>query len=164
MQNQGELPQTAPFQPTFSHFGQVFPHQNPTEVIHLLTFGGWQRPAVHSLGSRFAVCLRLRRRFGRLVRTPVNIQLIGDEVAIAWDDGGESYFLPERLRAASPSAANQGERDILGNRYGGDGPRQFPGVKVTRWERVGNYALRFEFSDGHRTGLYTYDYLRALPA
>jgi DUF971 family protein len=29
---------------------------------------------------------------------------------------------------------------------------------------VGNYALRFEFSDGHRTGLYTYDYLRALPA
>jgi DUF971 family protein len=98
------------------------------------------------------------------VRTPVNIQLIGDEVAIVWDDGGESYFHPERLRAASPSAANQGERDILGNRYGGDGPRQFPGVKVTGWDRVGNYALRFEFSDGHRTGLYTYDYLRALPA
>jgi len=97
------------------------------------------------------------------VRTPVNIQLIGDEVAIVWDDGGESYFQPERLRAASPSAANQGERDIFGNRYGGDGPRQFPGVKVTGWERVGNYALRFEFSDGHRTGLYSYDYLRALP-
>ena len=56
------------------------------------------------------------------MRTPVNIQLIGDEVAIVWDDGGESYFHPERLRAASPSAANQGERDILGNRYGGDGP------------------------------------------
>ena len=27
---------------------------------------------------------------------------------------------------------------------------------------IGNYALRFEFSDGHRTGLYSYDYLRSL--
>ncbi|HEY5078261.1 MAG TPA: gamma-butyrobetaine hydroxylase-like domain-containing protein [Opitutaceae bacterium] len=30
------------------------------------------------------------------------------------------------------------------------------------WEQVGNYAIRFDFSDGHRTGLYTYDYLRKL--
>ena len=56
------------------------------------------------------------------------------------------------------------ERDILGNRYGGDGPKLFPGVTITGWERVGNYALRFDFSDGHRTGLYSYDYLRQLAA
>ena len=65
----------------------------------------------------------------------------------------------EKLRAASPSAENIGERDILENRYGGDGPKQFPGVTVTGWEQVGNYALRFDFSDGHRTGLYSYAYL-----
>jgi DUF971 family protein len=35
---------------------------------------------------------------------------------------------------------------------------------VQAWDRVGNYALRFGFSDGHQTGLYTYDYLRALAA
>ena len=29
---------------------------------------------------------------------------------------------------------------------------------------VGNYALRFDFSDGHRTVLYSYDYLRKLAA
>lgn len=96
--------------------------------------------------------------------SPVNIQLIGPEVAIMWSDGVESYFAGERLRAASPSAENVGERDIMGNQYGGHGPKEFPGVTVLGWEQVGNYALRFDFSDGHRTGLYSYDYLRTLAA
>lgn len=96
------------------------------------------------------------------MQTPVTIQPIGHELAIIWSDGIESYYPMEALRAASPSAENVGERDILGNRYGGDGPRQFPGVVVTGWEQIGNYALRFDFSDGHRTGLYTYAYLREL--
>ncbi|MBC7366697.1 MAG: DUF971 domain-containing protein [Undibacterium sp.] len=93
---------------------------------------------------------------------PVDVQLIGDEVAVRWSDGAESYFQPERLRSASPSAETQGERDVLGNQYGGGGSRKFPGVRVLSWEQVGNYALRFEFSDGHRTGLYSFDYLRKL--
>jgi DUF971 family protein len=93
---------------------------------------------------------------------PTNVQLVGNEVAILWDDGAETYFDFEHLRAASPSAETQGERDILGVQYGGDGPRKFPGVTVVGWERVGNYALRFDFSDGHRTGLYSFDYLRKL--
>jgi DUF971 family protein len=97
-----------------------------------------------------------------IMRVPTNVQLIGEEVAIAWDDGVESYLGFEKLRAASPSASNVGERDILGNQYGGDGPKKFPGVQVIGWERVGNYALRFDFSDGHRTGLYSFDYLRQL--
>jgi len=96
------------------------------------------------------------------VHTPLQIQLIGDEVAIAWSDGLETFFKGEVLRAASPSAENLGERDVFGRQYGGGGPRNFSGVRVLGWDRVGNYALRFEFSDGHRTGLFTYDYLRKL--
>ena len=98
------------------------------------------------------------------MRSPANIQIIGQEVAIVWDDGVESYFPFEKLRAHSPSAETQGERDIFGQQYGGGGPRQFLGVQVLGWEQVGNYALRFDFSDGHRTGLYSYDYLRKLAA
>jgi DUF971 family protein len=98
------------------------------------------------------------------MNSPRNIQLIGHEVAIAWDDGAETYYTFEQLRAASPSASNIGERDIMGNQYGGDGPKKFPGVQVLGWERVGNYAIRFDFSDGHRTGLYSFDYLRKLAA
>lgn len=96
------------------------------------------------------------------MHVPANIQLIGREVAILWDDGIESYFRDADLRAASPSASNMGETDILGQRHGGDGPRHFPEVTVLGWEQVGNYALRFDFSDGHRTGLYSFDYLRRL--
>ncbi len=93
---------------------------------------------------------------------PTNIQLIGTEVAIAWSDGAESFFPMELLRAASPSAENVGERDILGHLHGGDGPKAFPGVTVLGWEQVGRYALRFTFSDGHGSGLYSHDFLRRL--
>jgi len=99
-----------------------------------------------------------------MIPTPTNVQIIGHEVAIAWSDGTETYHESEKLRAASPSAANIGERDILGNQYGGGGAKRFPGVVVTGFERVGNYALRFDFSDGHNTGLYSFDYLRELAA
>ncbi|MFA5262975.1 MAG: DUF971 domain-containing protein [Opitutaceae bacterium] len=99
------------------------------------------------------------------MHTPANIQIIGEELAISWDDGAESFFRFDALRAASPSAENQGERDILGVTHGGhDGSKQFGGIQLLGWERIGNYALRFEFSDGHRTGLYSYEYLRKLVA
>ena len=93
---------------------------------------------------------------------PTDIQLIGNEVAIRWSDGVESYFTHEFLRAASPSAENLGERDILGRQIGGDSRTSFPGVTVLGWKRVGNYALNLEFSDGHRSGLYSFEYLRRL--
>jgi DUF971 family protein len=98
------------------------------------------------------------------METPDNIQIIGPEVAIRWSDGTESYYSSARLRAASPSAETQGERDIFGQQYGGQGPRNFDAVQVVGWEKIGNYAVRFDFSDGHRTGLYTYEYLRKLSA
>ena len=93
---------------------------------------------------------------------PESIQAIGDEIAIRWDDGSESYYPMERLRAASPSAENKGESDLLGNRIGGTDQTAFPGVRVTGWEIVGGYAVQFRFSDGHNTGLYSYELLREL--
>ncbi len=96
------------------------------------------------------------------MHTPTNIQAIGDEIAIAWSDGGESFLRQDLLRRASPSAETQGEHDVFGNQYGGAPRSDFAGVRVLGWERVGNYAVRFDFSDGHRTGLYTFDYLRKL--
>lgn len=98
------------------------------------------------------------------MKTPREVQLIGKEVAISWSDGAETYFPADQLRAASPSAETRGEKDIFGRQYGGDEPRNHAGVTVLRWEKVGNYALRFDFSDGHRTGLYSYDYLLELAA
>lgn len=94
--------------------------------------------------------------------SPQDVQLIGSEVALRWSDGTESFITFATLRAASPSAEVKGEKDIFGNQYGGEVPKNYAGVEVTGWERVGNYALRFEFSDGHRTGLYSYELLQRL--
>jgi DUF971 family protein len=93
---------------------------------------------------------------------PANISAIGNEIAIAWEDGAESYISMEKLRAASPSAENTGEQDLLGKRYGGTDQKEFPGVTVTNWRMMGSYAVQFNFSDGHATGIYPYDLLRKL--
>jgi DUF971 family protein len=93
---------------------------------------------------------------------PKDVQIIGSEIAFLWEDGSETYLTPGKLRAASPSAETRGERDIFGKQHGGTTAEGFEGVLVLGWERVGNYALRFDFSDGHRTGLFTFDYLRNL--
>ena len=66
------------------------------------------------------------------------------------------------LRALSPSAETTGERDLLGVKYGGDDRKSYPGVRVTAWQTVGGYAVAFAFSDGHKTGIYSYEYLRAI--
>jgi len=104
----------------------------------------------------------IRKTQRRMHVLPQDIQLIGRELAVLWADGTESYFDQEFLRAHSPSAENIGEKDIFGKQYGGHGPRKFPGVTITGWDYQGNYAVRFEFSDGHNTGLYSWDYLRKL--
>jgi DUF971 family protein len=94
--------------------------------------------------------------------TPTDIQLIGNLVAIKWSDGSEDYLEMERLRAASPSAENIGERDLTGTVHGGSSQTAFPGVTVTGWSVVGGYALLFRFSDGHATGIYPFSYLKEL--
>ena len=93
---------------------------------------------------------------------PSSLQAIGNEIAILWNDGQENYFPMAFLRKKSPSAENIGETDIFGVVHGGAPPAEHQGVTVTGWHYVGNYAIRFEFSDGHRTGLYSYPYLRKL--
>lgn len=97
-----------------------------------------------------------------MIQPPKDIQVIGNEVAILWPDGREDYFNMEALRANSPSAENIGERDILGQVHGGDDRKEFPGVTVVDWDYVGGYAVRFEFSDGHNTGIYSYQFLQDL--
>jgi len=46
---------------------------------------------------------------------PTNIQQIGNELAIQWNDGIESYLDLQFLRRACPCAACGGEPDVLGN-------------------------------------------------
>lgn len=95
--------------------------------------------------------------------SPQDLQLIGDLVAIRWQDGDETYHRMDRLRSLSPSAETSGERDLLGRELvATDKDRDFTGITVTGWNLVGNYAVQFRFSDGHNTGLYSFEYLREI--
>jgi DUF971 family protein len=92
---------------------------------------------------------------------PLNLQPIGAELAIKWDDGTESFVTLEKLRRACPCAACKGEGDIMGNLHKGPdqklGPRAF---QLIRLATVGSYAVQPTWADGHNTGLYSFDYLR----
>lgn len=72
--------------------------------------------------------------------------------------GNIHYSLPfELLRVYSPSAAVRGHGP--GQETLQTGKRN---VTILTLEPVGNYAVQPNFSDGHNTGIFTWDYLREL--
>ena len=92
---------------------------------------------------------------------PVDVQRIGDELAIKWQDGSESYIPLEKLRRACPCAGCKGEADIMGNLYKGpDQPLTRPAFEMRGLALVGAYAVQPIWADGHATGIYSFDYLR----
>ena len=94
---------------------------------------------------------------------PTKIEIIGNELAIKWDSGAESFISLEKLRRHCPCASCAGERDIMGNVYKAPpkplGPLSF---QIVRINNVGGYAIQPQWADGHNTGLYSFDYLREI--
>lgn len=94
--------------------------------------------------------------------TPENIAVIGNELAIAWSDGAESYLALDALRRACPCAGCCGEPDALGNIERPDVHHTPASFELRGWQLVGGYALQPAWADGHATGLFTFAYLRKL--
>ena len=83
----------------------------------------------------------------------------GTSLAITWADGHQSEYAAVYLRGRCPCALCVDE--MTGVRK--VGPLQIiPDVQLVKIVPVGNYAVQLESSDGHRTGLYSFDYLRSL--
>ncbi|HJV24216.1 MAG TPA: DUF971 domain-containing protein [Aromatoleum sp.] len=76
---------------------------------------------------------------------------------IAFDDGAEFSLPFEFLRVYSPSAEVRGHGP--GQEVLQAGKRD---VDIDDLQPVGNYAVRPVFSDGHDSGLYSWDYLYSL--
>jgi DUF971 family protein len=94
---------------------------------------------------------------------PKDIQPIGNELAIKWDDGSESFIALEKLRRCCPCAGCQGETDIMGNVYKNKTQQLLPmAFELNRFESVGGYAIQPVWKDGHTTGIYSFDYLRRI--
>ena len=91
----------------------------------------------------------------------------GTGMTISWADGHHSSWDFAWLRAACPCATCHEEREKEGREPGESKPR--PAAVLPLYEaparpakvaKVGNYALRFTWNDGHEAGLYSWDYLR----
>jgi DUF971 family protein len=93
---------------------------------------------------------------------PTNVQQIGDELAIAWNDRTESFLKLEPLRRACPCAACGGEPDVLGDVLRPDVSYTEKSFQLNGFDLVGGYALQPHWGDGHSTGIYSFTYLRRL--
>jgi DUF971 family protein len=96
---------------------------------------------------------------------PLDIQQIGNELAVKWDDGGESFIPLENLRRACPCAGCKGETDIMGNVY--KNPEQKLSLAAFQLKQiisVGGYAIQPVWADGHATGIFSFDYLHRVAA
>ena len=93
---------------------------------------------------------------------PATIQQIGEEIAVAWSDGTETYLPLDLLRRSCPCAACGGEPDVLGNIERPEVTYTARSFELRGWNIVGGYAIQPTWGDGHGTGLYTFPYLRRL--
>ena len=92
---------------------------------------------------------------------PTDIQQIGNELAIKWPGGGESFIPLEKLRRACPCAGCKGETDIMGNLYKNPEQKLTPAAfQLVRFIRVGGYAIQPAWADGHNTGIFSFEYLQ----
>lgn len=88
--------------------------------------------------------------------TPTALTVHGQSrlLEIAFSDGAEFRIPFELMRVYSPSAEVQGHgpgQEVLQT-----GKRE---VTVVELEPIGNYAVKPVFSDGHESGIFSWDYL-----
>ena len=95
------------------------------------------------------------------MKNKIPIEIIQDNknkiLILKFKDGSEDFSF-EFLRAYTPSA------EALG--HGSEKNRVFPigisAIKINNIEQIGNYAIKIIFSDGHDTGIYSWDYMSEL--
>jgi DUF971 family protein len=89
--------------------------------------------------------------------TDIRLHQSSRMLEISFDDGKSARLSCEFLRVYSPSAEVRGHG--IGQEVLQTGKED---VNITAIEPVGNYAVRLVFTDGHNTGLYSWDYLYEL--
>jgi DUF971 family protein len=88
-------------------------------------------------------------------KQPVEVRHDRDNgrVLISWDDGSRLQYFLDDLRNQCPCAGCRGHSP------GEVEPPKVKGVSLLNIAEAGNYALKFAWSDGHDTGIYTWSYL-----
>jgi len=88
---------------------------------------------------------------------PVSMRQVSDhQIGIDWNTGHKSVFEVRALRIACQCAQCI---DEMSGKKTLDESSVPMDVKPVVVQPVGRYALHFEWSDGHRTGIYTFEHL-----
>jgi DUF971 family protein len=104
-------------------------------------------------------------------KNPIDVKVritTGEGVEITWSDGHASRFPFPYLRDLCPCALCNDERDkkkrIEGSPSSASAvlPMFKPRVTAKGAKAMGNYAIQIEFSDGHTTGIYSFEHLREI--
>lgn len=93
---------------------------------------------------------------------PTRIERSNTNLEIQWKDSHHSELSYRLLRQKCPCAHCKAERlgtDPFHILPSGD---FFENLHIVDIQRVGRYAVRLVWSDGHRTGIYTFEFLREL--
>tara|TARA_B100000214_G_C23827592_1_gene562658 strand:+ start:219 stop:557 length:339 start_codon:yes stop_codon:yes gene_type:complete len=93
----------------------------------------------------------------KLVPKQITLNEKQNLLEIDYGFGEKATLTFEFMRVHSPSAEVRGHG--MGHEVLQTGKKN---VKITSIESIGNYALKLNFSDGHNTGIYSWDYLRML--
>ena len=92
-----------------------------------------------------------------MIPTAITYQASTRSLEIEYKDSEVAVLSAEYLRVLSPSAEVRGHSDD--QRVLQTGKKQ---ISIDDIEAIGNYAIRLKFSDGHDTGIYSWEYLREL--
>ena len=89
-------------------------------------------------------------------------------IQIDWKDGHHSQYGLGYLRDECPCASCTGAHGTAPQRTDYSAPQSSPfqmfkpALKMLNVEPVGHYAIRIDWSDGHNTGIYSYEHLRKI--
>ena len=90
-------------------------------------------------------------------------EVVNEFLLVKWTDGSETVILLKNLRENCPCASCAGETDVLGNIYKGPTQeRNKNSYRIMSINPVGYYGIRPIWTDGHNTGIYTFDLLKSL--
>ncbi len=92
-----------------------------------------------------------------MVPTEIKLHQVSGILEVLFEDGNGFKLSAEYLRVFSPSAEVKGHgpgQEVLQH-----GKKM---VKIANLEAQGNYAIKITFSDGHDSGIYSWQYLYEL--
>lgn len=94
---------------------------------------------------------------------PTRLQRVGEnQLLIEWNDGQQSRLSFRELRDNCPCATCREKRKAPPPLLRVLSDSEAQPLKILGMKPVGNYAYAIQFSDGHDTGIYSFEFLREL--